>query len=424
MPCRSFLWALGPVLLLAATTLAGEPLFDSQPGHPWDQVRDAFYVRRFSTGEVFEDPHAFEPPFHEYFPFTVDAAFHGKALALLESVEKLPPAQMEQQPAIRRLIFLRDLWSVFDGLEEVLNKWERLDKETHAKALTRRDELLRRLTRIMQRLELTEEEVRELPDAFDILGQKKLYSKTFDPSSPGEPFFPTDLLDKDGPWVTYSSELEPTAGGSSHMVFFRHRSYFTLHLRTPDGREGGERYLKEYTATDRRQIVPPGTMLALLRRPLVPTRSGKLVIAPLVESLQLIVATPPQDQRFKFTLDRKSLLAVPLGLKLLGRDDPIDHSNYESIIFWPHPVEPRKYDIDGETLVITKYKSLHELPRSLASCVKCHDDTTGSNIFGRSGPRKAYLQVAPQEAEAQVVKKKEASAEWKLYLRLRTAQEK
>ena len=219
----------------------------AQPGHPWDQARDIFYVRRFPTGEVFEHPHAFAPPWNEFIPFTRDAAFYEQVLSRLEAVEKLPPAQMEEQPASRRLIFLRDLWPVFDGLRFAHHSWPLdEDKEASAKAVARRDELLRRVARIMKRLELTEEEVRSLPNAFQTIGEKKLYPKAFDPSSESEPFFPTDLLDKDGPWVTYSSEQEPSAGGMAHMDFVRHRSVFTLHLRTPGGRDGGVKFLEGF----------------------------------------------------------------------------------------------------------------------------------------------------------------------------------
>ena len=419
MLCRSFLLAVGPMLLLAAAALAGEPLFDSQRGHPWDQARDAFYVRRFSTGEVFEHPHAFAPPWHEFFPFTRDAAFYEQVLSRLETVEKLLPAQLEEQSAARRLIFLGDLWPVFDGLHRAHKQWPLdEDKETSAKAVARRDELLRRLARVMQRLELTEEEVRTLPNAFQTIGEKKLYPKAFDPSSGSEPFFPTDLLDKDGPWVTYSRAQEPNAGGLAHMGFVGHRSVFTLHLRTPDGREGGVKFLQDYTKAEGRQDVPPGTTLALLRRALVPTRSGKLLVSPFVESLQLIVVTPPEDQRFKFTLDRKEFLAGQLGLRLLGKDDPIDTSGFESVILG------RTHDANGETMIVEQFKTLRGIP-SLGACARCHGVTSQSNIFGCFGPTNAaYLQSDPDKAIDTIVKKKEASEEWKSYLRLRTAQAK
>lgn len=429
MLCRSSFLAVGPLFLLAAAVLAGEPLFDRKSGHPWDQARDIFYVRRFPTGEIYEHPHAFEPPWYEFYPFTRDAAFHEQVLARLAALEKLSPAQLEEQPAARRVIFLRDLWPVFDGLHRALIETP-LDKEATAKAVARRDELLRRVARIMQRLELTEEEVRALPNAFRTVGEKKLYPKAFDPSSESEPFFPTDLLDKDGPWVTYSSERAPSAGGMAHMDRVNHRSVFTLHLRTPDGRDGGVKFLKDFTKTEGRQAVPPGTTLALLRRALVPTRSEKLLVSPLVESLQLIGVTPLEDQRFKFTLDRKDFLTGGAGMKLLGKDDPVDTSSLEAFIIQSRIMStlPREPGPPSESLIAGQYRTLREIPSSLESCAECHSIGTRNNIFGSRGRGNAatvaYLQSDADEAAATIVKKKEASEEWKSYLRLRTAQAK
>ncbi len=66
MLCRSSFLAVGLVFLLAAAVLAGEPIYDTKPGHAWDQARDIFYVRRFPTGEIYEHPHAFAPPWNEF----------------------------------------------------------------------------------------------------------------------------------------------------------------------------------------------------------------------------------------------------------------------------------------------------------------------------------------------------------------------
>ena len=441
MLCRYSFLAVGPVFLLAAAVLAGEPLFDRKSGHPWDQARDIFYVRRFPTGEIYEHPHAFAPPWYEFYPFTRDAAFQEQVLARLEAVEILPPAQMEEQPASRRLIFLGDLWPVFDGLHRARVEMPR-DKKATAEAVSRRDELLRRVAGVMKRLELTEEEVRALPNAFQTIGEKKLYPKAFDPSSvryvdesdplagsESKPFFPTDLLDNDGPWVTYSSEQEPSAGGMAHMDYVNHRSVFTLHLRTPDGHDGGVKFLQDFTKTEGRQVVPPGTTLALFRRALVPTRSEKLLVSPFVESLQLIVVTPLLDQRFKFTLDRKEFLTGGAGMKLLGKDDPVDTSSFESFIIQSRIMStvPREPGPPSESLIAGQYKTLREIPSSLGICAECHSIATRSHIFGRglnNAPKAAYLQSDPDKAAATIVKKKEASEEWKSYLRLRTAQAK
>jgi|GEM_PF-2536839 len=417
---RSSSLAVGPVFLLAVTVLAGEPIYDRKTGHPWDQAREIFYTHRFPTGEIYEHPHAFAPPWREFVPFVHDAAFHEQVLARLDAVEKLPPAQMEEQPAARRLIFLGDLWPVFDELHAALVEVPR-DKDATAKAVGRRDELLRRVAGLMKRLELTEEEVRALPNAFQLVGDKKLYPKSFDPSSPSEPFFPVELLDKDGPWVAYSQEKQISAGGTGHMSVVKQRSLFTLHLRSPDGREGGEEFLRDWTESEGKMLIPQKTTLALLRRALVPTQSGKLLVSSFVESLQLIAVTPSRDQHFKFTLDRADFLAGGLGLKLLGKDDPVDTSSFESIIL-PNrmALDPSKTEPPSESLIALRYKTLREIPSSLESCIRCH--SYRNHLFGSSGPVKAaFLQSDPDKAADIIVKKKEASWEWKSYLRLRAA---
>ena len=294
----------------------------------------------------------------------------------------------------------------------------------------------------MKRLELTEEEVHSLPNAFQTIGEKKLYPKAFDPSSVryvdesdplagsvSEPFFPTDLLDKDGPWVTYSSEREPSAGGMVHMDYVRHRSVFTLHLRMPGGRDGGVKFLKDFAKTEGQQAVPAGTTLALLRRALVPTRSERLLVSQFVESLQLIVVTPLLDQRFKFTLDRKEFLTGGAGMKLLGKDDPVDTSSFEAIIIQSRIMStlPKEPAPPSESLIAGQYRTLREIPSSLGICAECHSIATRTNIFGRglnNAPTAAYLQSDPDQAAATIVKRKEATEEWKSYLRLRTAQGK
>jgi hypothetical protein len=179
-----------------------------------------------------------------------------------------------------------------------------------------------------------------------------------------------------------------------------------------------------------------GSTLALLRRALVPARDGKLLPSPFVESLQLIAVTKEFPTRLKFTLDRKDLLAGGAGLKLIGKDDPLDPSSFESIFSYnrvmtippsynrvmtippPPPTIP-----PPEPLILGQYKSVRALPRSAQTCVECHGEVTRTPIFANFQPRNAaYVQqTAPAEVDATVVKIKQASEEWKSYLRLRDA---
>ena len=420
---RSSFLAIGPVFLLAAIALAGEPIFDRKTGHPWDQARDAFYVRQFSTGEVFENPHAFGPPWREYQPFVHDAAFYELVVSRLEAAQKLPTAQLEEQPAARRLILLRDLWPVFEGLLGARVDIKG-DPEASARSVTRRDDLLRRVAHIMRRLELSAEEVQEIPSAFVTMRDQQTYPREFDPASPDAPFFPTNLLDPNGPWVTYSREEEPSVGGTFHIQFVRQRSIFTLHLRTPGGRDETAKFLANFTAQGGKEPVPSGSTLALLRRAVVPTRDGTLASSPFVESLQLIAVTSANDVRFKYTLDRKDFLANERGLKLIGKDEPVDNAGFESGLAVPRmaTITAWKSIPPTESLVLEHYRAAAEMPKSMSLCANCHRDATRTNIFANFGSvNAAYVQSNPDEADATVIKKKEASNEWKSYLRLRNA---
>ena len=206
------------------------------------------------------------------------------------------------------------------------------------------------------------------------------------------------------------------------MSFVKYRSLFTLHLRVPDGRDTGVKFLQDWTESEGKMLVPAGTTLALLRRALVPTRSGTLLVSPFVESLQLIVATPPEDERFKFTLDRPEFLAGGFGLKPLGKDDPVDMSSFESITV-PNrlALAPSKTEPPSESLIALRYKTLREIPSSLKGCVGCH--SYRNQLFGSSGPLKAaFIQSDPDMVAATIIKKKEATEEWKSYVRLRRGQ--
>jgi hypothetical protein len=141
----------------------------------------------------------------------------------------------------------------------------------------------------------------------------------------------------------------------------------------------------------------------------------------------LIVVTKEFDKRFKFTLDRKDLLAGGTGLKLIGKDDPVDPSSFESIFSYNRvmsiPPPPPTFP-PTESLILGQYKTVRAMPRSLATCVECHGETTRANIFPANFQPKnePYVQPTdPVQADETVVKIKEASEEWKSYRRFRDA---
>jgi hypothetical protein len=409
---------VGAGLGCAAGALAGEPVFGEKPGHVWDAARDAFYLRRFSEKEVFDHPHLFAPPYREYQPFVFDAAFYDQVVAKLDALQKLPAKEMEEQPAVRRVVLLRDLWAAFDGLLAGRVKVDG-DAELSAKAAARHDDLLKRVAAVMRRLELSEREARTLPNALAMLRDKKTYPKEFDPAAPERPFVPTDLLDQDGPWVAYSREEAPTLGGVLHIQHVQARSLFTLHMHAPGGRAETEKFLVKFRESKGTLNVPTGTTLALLRRAIAPTREGKLVATPMIESLQLIVVTAGSDIRAKYVLERKDFVRGGTGLTLLTKDDPVDTSDFEAGVSVPQNATTTAWESNPpqESLVLEWYKTAAQLPRSMKICNACHGERTRTNILANF--KTPYVQRDAEAADATVLKQKGASDEWKTYLRLR-----
>ena len=196
-----------------------------------------------------------------------------------------------------------------------------------------------------------------------------------------KPFFPADLLDPTGPWVTFSREATASAGGTFHIDFVKHRSVFTLHLRAPEGREQGIKFLEDFTKRARERL----TCRQLRRSRCYAGRScraGRLLVSPFVESLQLFVVTPPRNARYKFTLDRADLLAGRFGLVPLGKDDPADTSSFESLVL-PDHIRLRQMKQGSRWSRWLHRSSSHcEVPPALNTCVNCHGATvTGPRLF-------------------------------------------
>lgn len=392
-----------------------KPIYGNSAGHPWDVLHETFYVRRFTTGETYYHRLSFHPPWDRFSPFVQREEVFETVIHQLAAVERMPREQMEDADPIRRLIFFRDLWAVFENI------WVAPVKDD-AQALARRDEIRGRLAQIMKRLELTEREIVALPDTLSLLRAKQDFPETFNPKDPDRPFLPTNLLDDASDWVTFKVGKRAVIGAPRHQDSVNQRSLFTVHLLVPKGRKTGEELLAE----SRKQFLrtnsvdfPTGTIRALLRRAVAASTEGKLIVTNVVESVQLIVTLGPgvlQDHRQKFVLDRSDFLAGKPGLRRLTLNTPVDAFSFEGAAFGM-PFEPR-YDKDGEMLVFGSGTGRRQ-ESSLNSCFMCHGPrsrTLYANSFaGAIGGNLSDNVELARHLETT----KAASDGWREYLKLR-----
>ncbi|OYW13694.1 MAG: hypothetical protein B7Z55_16415, partial [Planctomycetales bacterium 12-60-4] len=127
------------------------PIFSKHDDHPWDAVYKSFFVRTFTTGETYFHRLSFDAPWNSFQRFSREEEAYSALLQQLDAIDHLPRSEMERATPIRRLVFFRDLWTVFERLESMSSK-------------PRGTELRERIARIMRRLELTDDEIQHLPD--------------------------------------------------------------------------------------------------------------------------------------------------------------------------------------------------------------------------------------------------------------------
>jgi hypothetical protein len=398
--------------LLLVPCLAVEPIYSPESNHPWNELHRVFYSHRFTNGEVYEHGAALDPPWSNWAPFYNDEEFHAHVVAVLDKFLAQGEVELERQPPVRRAILLRDLWSVFDA--QTKQHLARTD------ATRQRQSALRlRLAQAMRRLELSEEELERLPDNLHVACQQRLFPEEFDPASPESPFLPPDLLDAHGPWAPFSWGKD-VIGAQSHVEHGEFRSVFVPLIRVSKNRQDTLDFL-DRSAKARQAIAPPdSTILALLRRTVLPLSSGKMATTAITESLQVIVVQQSGDRRFKFVLSRADLLNGGSGLRAVTKDEPVDAYGFESGGLHPH--RPN-YDDDGEELLFGLYAgSANRGIPSLNHCVACHGPTVGSRLFANSGHIGQVGRARESTFELQerlILARKENSFSWGMYQALR-----
>lgn len=317
--------------------------YAADPQHLWNRLHRLFYVRHAADGQQFGYDEL-DPLLWPGTEYLLAGPSHERAIALLDEFLSTHGERLIGD-RLRRAVFQRDLWAVFD--------WS---ADSYAKHQSQRRELAGRLARALRRVALPAEQIRSLPDNLADAVAAKAFPAEPDPSGPPAAFLPRDLLAPDGSWVMLGANGGPLVA-SSHASHFGGRSVFWVLIRLPEGREATWRYLKELRAfpdpfvivepeaqdvrgqsfshphgpwfagrvseTTKLPQFPAGTAVALVRQMVLIDECGEPVVSPLTESVQIRVyrAVPESwrqrsgnDQAFvEFRLRRSDLFAGKSG---------------------------------------------------------------------------------------------------------------
>ena len=292
--------------------------YSDDPNHIWNRVHRRLLERRGADGKTWGcdevDPLLWQESQH-----ILAGPAYTETVALLDEFTKTHSEQLIHDP-LRRAAFQRDLWAVFD--------WLARRTDEHGKERT---ELEKRLAAIIKAVALKRAEVEHLPDNY-----LQLRGST---TSDG-----LALPGLAGGWLTIArDDAGPVA--QVHSSSFS-RSLFLVYLKLPLGGPEASTYLESMRAYSRQRPrgddcqlhpcsppqVPAGTELALVRRAILIDTSGRPVVSPVTESVQLrrYREIPPSltidfydkmQQVAEFQLSRRALLKGELGLRRVGENE-------------------------------------------------------------------------------------------------------
>ena len=307
-------------------------IYASDPDYIWNRLFRLFYVRRARDGQQYGGDEL-DPYLWQETKYLLSGSSHDEALKLLDEFLEQHSEKAVTDP-LKRAFFQRDLLAIDDWLSS-----------TSGEQTEGRSELQKRITEIIRRLALREDQVRKLPDNYEDAVRAHVFPSTYDPADLQHPFLPADLFDPQGSWVCLGEQQgRPVA--SDHLEFFDGRSIFLVFFQVPGGREKTLEYLaklrdipKTWGAnpdllpylgegqTDLAGLVPYpeppqfpiGTRMALVRQIVLIDNDGHPTRTKVTESVQMRVyraihfdlggtGTHSQDF-FEFRLSREGLLA-------------------------------------------------------------------------------------------------------------------
>jgi hypothetical protein len=271
-------------------------IYDSDPAHLWNRLHCALFIRTISSGKRFGQDEL-DPLLWSESKHLLIGERHKYILLLLDEFLSTSGEKLVKDP-LRRAIFQRDLWSVFDWLANPKAEYAyRPDQRT---AEQRALEV--RLAKVIRRLALSPEEIKHLPDGYAAAVAAKAFPTSHNAAHPEIAFLPADVFKPDGPWVLLGEHMKSAA--PVHLRKVQGRSAFFVFMNLPGGRVATETYLKQLAVFPNRLTrdannsaifdphlpqFPVGTQLALVREMFVIDDKGKIEPTRLIESIQVRV---------------------------------------------------------------------------------------------------------------------------------------
>jgi len=281
-------------------------IYDPDPQHLWNRLFRQFYRRTTNDGREEYGWDSLDPLLWYDTTYLLEGSSYQQAIQLLDEFLSTEGEDLITDPP-RRAIFQRDMWAVFD--------WLTVRSDSYP---TPSEELQWRLTQVIRKVALTEDQILSLPDNYEAAIKSKSFAPNYQSQTPDIGFLPADLLHADSEWVCLGREGGPIAMTHTEEFPFFGRSVFLVFIRVPGGREATLKFLQELNEKRPLTLQLADTEVALVRRAMLIDNQGDITPSPITESVQIrhftYVGESFASQYFyEFQLNRASLLVGAAG---------------------------------------------------------------------------------------------------------------
>lgn len=267
-------------------------VYDAAPEHLWNRVFRQLYRRSTANGEEYGSDEL-DPLLWFDTSYLLTGGSHQQALEVLDEFLASHAENLIRDP-LKRAMFQRDLWAVFDWLASQTEPFP-----------SQRQALEARLAQIIKRVALSKEEILTLPDNYALAIESSVFPANVQADHPKMAFLPFDLFEPDSAWVAMGRQGGPVAMTHTATAPFFGRSVFLVYLRSPAGRAATLDFIESLN-TEPNPVTAIDTDVALVRRMLLIDHQGELIPSPLIETIQIRHFSPAQ--RFhEFELNRARL---------------------------------------------------------------------------------------------------------------------
>ena len=244
-------------LLMVATSSGAEPpekpepiaLYDPVPAHLWNRLHAALLTRPDREGRTLGRD-ALDPLFFPTTKRLLEGPTHAEALKLLN--EFLADGHKLVSDPVKRAVFQRDLWAVFD--------WAAFPFGNFYISPTniRTGPLQERLAKAIRKLAPSKAEADALPDTFPC-GEVKAIPDRVRPGEAERPVPAAGPVRSGRPVGVRDRAARdlPTPIASEHARVFAGRSVFLVFIRLPEGRRATLAYLDKLNTLPKPWKVPP-----------------------------------------------------------------------------------------------------------------------------------------------------------------------